>query len=107
MGSGHLGLRKILKDETNWIEKNTQKHKHDYKEHYLLKEISPSGKIMFYNIMKCTDCMSFKSIPLPGNIQGCIFDELTEEQKELPQLVCYKKHEHLIGFYDLESVSYK
>lgn len=104
MGSGHLALRKIYKKETNWIDKNAKKHKHVYDEHYLFKQISPGGKMSYYNIMKCTNCMSFKSIPFPGNIQGCIFDELTEEQKELPQLVGYKKHEFLIGFDDLEKV---
>lgn len=106
MGAGHLGLRKILKEETNWLEKNTPKHKHTYSEHYLLKEVSPGGKIRYYNIMKCSECLSFKSIPLPGNIQGCIFDELTLEQSKLPQLVGYKRHEHIIGFNDLEKVEY-
>lgn len=104
---GHLKLRKILKKETNWIEKDSQKHKHEYTEHYILEQISPSGKVKYYNIMKCQSCMSFKSIPEPGNIQGCIFDELTEEQRDLPRLLGYKKHEYLIGFDDLDKVSYK
>ena len=30
MGMGHLHLRKIIKKNTNWIEKNTEKHKHEY-----------------------------------------------------------------------------
>ena len=107
MGSGHLGLRKILKEETNWIEKGTLKHKHDYTEHYILKEITPKDNIRYYNILKCNKCKSFKSIPLKGNIQGCIFDELTDEQNKLPQLVGIKKHEHIIGFQDLEKVYYE
>lgn len=107
MGSGHLKLRKILTDETNWIEKNTKKHKHIYIEPYILEQISPSGKVRYYNILKCQECLSFKSIPQEGNIQGCIFDKLNEEQEKLPRLVGIKKHEYLIGFNDLEKVSYK
>lgn len=104
---GHLKLRKMLKAETNWIDKNTKKHKHDYGEHYILEQINPSGGVKYYNIMKCKYCMSFKSIPESGNISGCIFDKLTEEQNNLPKLVGNKKNEYIIGFNDLDKVSYK
>ncbi len=107
MGSGHLGLRKIIKEETNWIDKTTYKHKHDYNEHYILKELRPSGKVYYYNILKCKDCLSFKSIPQKGNVQGCIFNDLTEEEEKLPKIIGLKKHEYLIGFYDLEKVYYE
>lgn len=44
MGMGHLHLRKIIKKDTNWIEKNTEKHKHEYNIPYILKAINPNKK---------------------------------------------------------------
>ena len=63
MGMGHLHLRKIIKRDTSWIEKNTEKHKHEYNIPYILKTISPNKKTSYYRILKCTECNSFKSIP--------------------------------------------
>ena len=102
MGSGHLGYRKIIKRDTTWIDKNTEKHKHDFAIHSILKQITPKGRVEYFNIMKCNQCNSFKSIPKPGSVQGFIGDKLTENEKKLPLIIGYKKHEYLIGFYDIE-----
>jgi len=57
--------------------------------------------------MKCNQCLSFISIRKPGNIQGCIFKELTDIQKSLPLITAYNKQKCLIiNFDDLENVSY-
>lgn len=110
MGMGHLHLRKIIKKNTNWIEKNTEKHKHEYNIPYILKAINPNKKTSYYRILKCTECNSFKSVPSPGNVSGFIgfnINELNKEEKKLPIIIGYKKHEYLIGFYDIEKIEFK
>ena len=84
MGCGNLKLRKILKDETTYKDKNTLKHKCFFDMHCILKVIEKDNNISYYNVLKCKECLSFKSIPLKGNIQGFIFQNLTEEQIKLP-----------------------
>ena len=101
---GHLKLRKIIKRDTIWIEKNRKKHKHNFVQPYILEEISPNKDLNYYNILKCDACNSFKSIPEPGNISGFIFGNLTEEQKQIPVIRGIKKHNYLIGFYDIEKI---
>ena len=107
MGSGHLSLRKIYKRETMWKEKNSNRHKCNFDENCILRVISLNNEISYYNVMKCNQCLSFTSVREPGNIQGCIFKELTEKQKSLPIITAYYKHKYIImNFADLENVSY-
>ncbi len=101
---GHLKLRKIIKRDTIWIEKGINKHKHNFILPYILEEKSPNGNLEYHNILKCDICNSFKSIPEPGNIGGSILGNLTEEQKKLPIIRGIKKHNYLIGFYDIEKI---
>lgn len=107
MGSGHLAVRKYFKRETMWKEKNTSRHKCQFNEHCILKVISLNNRINYYNVIKCNQCLSFTSIREPGNIQGCIFEELTEEQKSLPLITADYKHKYFIkNFADLENIAY-
>ena len=107
MGIGHLGLRKLLKEETNYRCKNTHKHKCSFTEHYLLKVTDKVGLTNYYNIMKCSECLSFKSIPEEGNIQGHVLHELSEEQKKLPVIIGSCKHYYSVQFAKLENVTLK
>ena len=84
MGCGNLKLRKVLKNETTYKDKNALKHKCFFDNHCILKVIEKDNNISYYNVLKCKECLSFKSIPLKGNIQGFIFQNLTEEQIKLP-----------------------
>jgi len=102
---GHLHLRKLLKAETTWKDKSADKHKCIFKEHYILKVIDKDNIIKYYNVMKCNQCLSFKSIPENGNIQGRIFKEFTDEQKKLPIIVGFCKHYYNITFAYLENVT--
>jgi len=106
MGMGHLHLRKLLKAETMWKDKNSDKHKCVFEEHYILKLIDKGNIIQYYNVMKCNHCLSFKSIPEKGNIQGHILSNLTKEQKKLPVIVGYCKYYNNVTFAKLENVSY-
>jgi len=101
---GHLGVRKLHKELVTWSEINTKKHKHDFSMHYILEEKSPNGTINYYDILKCNQCNSFKSISKEDNITGHIFDSLSEEQNKLPLLKAKKKHNRILGFYDIEYV---
>ena len=74
---GNLKLRKLIKYETTWIEKNTVKHKHIFTIPFILELTYPSGRIRFYNVLKCSECKSFKSIPTQHNVSGLILDELS------------------------------
>ncbi len=107
MGIGHLHLRKDLKKETYWKDKNAEKHKCEFEKHYILKVTDQDNIVEYYNVMKCNRCLSFKSIREPGNIKGRILHELTEEQKRLPVIVGHCKHYYRIVFADLEEVSYE
>ena len=101
---GHLKLRRLIKNETTWIDHDAESHKHNFIVHCILEEKSSDGNMQYYDIMKCDKCKSFKSIPKSGNIQGLILGSLNQEQKKLLRLTCTKKHKYLIGFKDLEDV---
>lgn len=106
MGMGHLHLRKILKAETTYKDKSSKKHKCNFEKHCVLKVTDLDNVIEYFNVMKCSDCLSFKSISEPGNVRGCILQDLTEEQKNLPVITGTCKHNYRIAFADLENVSY-
>lgn len=104
---GNLGLRKILKKETMYNDKSKEiKHKCVFDVHCVLKVNHINDKIQYYNVMKCDKCLSFISIKEPGNIQGCIFDNISKEQQELPLITALSKEKTVIvNFADLEDVS--
>lgn len=104
---GYLNIRKILKAETTWKEKNSNRHKCNFDEHCILKVILQNSRIRYYNVLKCNQCLSFTSVREPGNIQGHIFTDLPDNQKSLPLITAYNKHKNpIINFADLENVSY-
>lgn len=108
MGSGHLGLRKIIKKETIYKEKSSEKHKCEYNIQCILKVINKNNNIEYYKVMKCNKCLSFKSIREPGNVQGCFFKGLSEKEKKLPLITAYTSRKSpIINFADLENVSYE
>ena len=108
MGRGQLGLRKIYKKETEYNDKKKEiKHKCNFDIHCILK-VNFNNKIEYYNVMKCRECLSFISIRKHENVQGHIFRELTEEEKELPLITANSNTKYLIcNFSDLENVSYE
>ncbi len=103
---GHLHLRKLLISETMYKDKKAPKHKCVFEKHYILKVIDQSNIINYYNVTKCNQCLSFKSIPEEGNIQGHIFHELSDEERKLPAIEGFCKHYYLMAFSKLENVSY-
>lgn len=106
MGMGNLHLRKLLKAETMYKDKDAIKHKCNFEKHYILKVIDQENIVNYYNIMKCNQCLSFKSIPEIGNIQGHILHELREEQKKLPTIIGFCQHYYRVDFANLKDVSY-
>lgn len=103
MGVGHLKLRKLIKDDTTYLQKTDIKHKHEFVQKFILEERAPNGEKSYFEILKCDKCLSFKSVPTESNSSGYI-GELNEEQKKMPKIIGIKKHDHLIGFGDLEKV---
>ena len=108
MGRGHLGLRKIIKKETEYKDKKKNiKHKCDFDIPCILK-VKFNHKIQYYNVIKCNKCLSFISVREPGNVQGHIFKALNELEKALPLITAYSNSKYLISdFADLENVSYE
>ncbi len=103
---GNLHLRKLIKNETIWKDKKKFKHKCVFEIHCILKVIDTSNTIKYYDVMKCKKCLSFKSISLPNNVNGVILQNITEDQKKLPMIIGYCKHNYEIGFHNLDNVSY-
>lgn len=87
-------------------DKSAIRHKCNFSIHCILKAIDEEEKYKYYNVMKCSECLSFKSIPEPGNVMGCVLDELTDEQKELPVITGYCKHYYNVVFSKLENISF-
>ena len=106
MGMGHLHLRKILKEETLYKDKSAARHKCNFSQHCLLKAVDEERRYRWYNIMKCSECLSFKSISEPGNVQGCVLDGLTDEQKELPVITGHCKHYYNVVFSKLVNITF-
>lgn len=108
MSTGHLGLRKIFKKEIAYNDKKKNiKHKSEFDISCILK-VKFNNRIQYYNVKKCNICLSFISIREPGNIQGCIFKELSEKEKKLPLITAYTSRKSpIINFADLENVSYE
>lgn len=102
---GHLHIRKILKEETMYKDKTVEKHKCIFDERYLLKVIDYENQEKYYNVIKCNKCLSFKSIEEPGNIQGAVLIELTDEQRKLPVIQANCKHYYNVVFAKLENVT--
>lgn len=107
MGMGHLHLRKIYKEETMYKDKSADRHKCDFSIHCLLKAVDDEKRYKCYNVMKCSTCLSFKSISEPGNIQGCVLEDLTDEQKELPVIKGHCKHYYSVVFAKLDNVTFE
>lgn len=102
---GHLGLRKIIKAETMYKDKSAGKHKCVFSEYYILKVIDIENKEEYYNVLKCSFCLSFKSISEKGNIQGHILrDYLTDDEKKMPMLCGNIKHYYNCDFSKLKNV---
>lgn len=103
---GHLHLRKIYKDETMYKDKSAVKHKCDYTVRCLLKIIDYDKEIKYFNVLKCNQCLSFKSISEPGNIRGALLTDLTDEHRKLPLIVGRTRHYYNVVFKSLEDVTY-
>lgn len=102
MGAGHHHLNKSLRMETQWLA-DTERHKHQFIEPYILEEKNKDGRVWFYRVMKCNKCISFKSVPKKNNVSGFI-SELSEEDKALPKIIGLKTDTTRLGFCFIEKV---
>lgn len=105
---GHLGIRRIIKNETFYNDSNKSvRHKCDFCVHCILKVTTLNGKCINYDVLKCKDCLSFTSIRQKGNVQGAIFKELNDEQKVLPVITANTGRKNLLpAFKDLLDVKF-
>ncbi len=104
---GNLKLRKLIKEETTWIDKNKDNHKCKYLIHCLLKVTTKQNIIKYYDVKKCPKCLSFKSISKWHNVCGCIFNDPTPEQQKLPVISATRNNYYTIGFKELKNVTYQ
>ncbi len=104
---GHLHLRKVINEETTWVDKSKDKHKCNYVVHCILKVKTKQNITKYYDVKKCDKCLSFKSISKRHNVSGCIFEDLTPVQKKLPVIEALGNNYYTIGFQELKNVTYK
>lgn len=85
---GNLHLRKLIKEETIYNDSNKKyRHRCNFNIPCILKIITLDNHISYYEVLKCPECLSFKSNSQKGNVQGKIFKKLTYEQESLPLLI--------------------
>ena len=103
---GNLKLRKLIERDT--IYKDSHKkfsHKCKHEVHCILKVFNIDGKSTYYDVLKCSDCLSFKAIAQKGNVCGYIFNSLTEEQKKLPLITANFNYRNMfVSFSELKDV---
>lgn len=104
---GNLKLRKLIERDTIYKDKHKEfRHNCKFEMHSILKVFNLDGKCSYYDVVKCNECLSFKSIAKKGNVCGCIFDSLTEEQKKLPMIEAKFRYRNLfVSFSMLEDVT--
>lgn len=103
---GNLKLRKLIERDTIYKDKHKEfRHICKFEVHSILKVFNFDGKCSYYDVVKCNECLSFKSIAKKGNVSGCIFNPLTEEQKKLPMIEAKFRYRNLfVSFSMLEDV---
>lgn len=107
MGSGHNKIRKLFKSECEYNDSHSLKHTHNFSIKCIL-EVSnnKNNMINYYNVVKCSECNSFKSIKKEGNIQGHIFNT-NEIDKRLPRIKAISNSKYIIiEFSKLKKVEY-
>lgn len=105
---GNLHLRRLIKEETIYNDSNKKyRHRCIFNIPCILKIITIDNHFSYYEVLKCSKCLSFKSNSKKGNIQGKIFNELTKEQKRLPLIIAKTNSKYLIpAFSHLKEVEY-
>lgn len=97
---GSTKLRKIIKSEQKWRDKNAIKHKHVFNQPAVVELLhGDTGNITFHSVMKCSKCNSFNAIPRPGAIDGFISDTSIID-RSLPIIRLYTPHRWIIGWTD-------
>ena len=106
---GNLHLRKLIKEETIYNDSNKKyRHRCNFNIPCILKIITLDNHISYYEVLKCTECLSFKSNSKEGNIQGKIFNKLTSEQEKLPLIIAQTNNKYLIPrFANLKDIELK
>lgn len=99
---GNTKIRRLLKKEQKWIDKNAPNHKHIFSKHFIVSIKKPSmgnnlePVVWYYNVMKCEYCDSFVSIPKEGSNSGFI-NEITDEYRYLP-IIYFVSNKNTLGF---------
>lgn len=91
---GSTKLRRLLNNESKWVDKDAPRHKHDYSEHTIV-QLRNVDKVSYYDVMKCKRCNSFKAISKPMSAMGFIGNTY---DGDLPILKLYRSHKWIIGF---------
>ena len=65
---GNLKLRKLIERDTIYKDKYKEfRHTCKFEVHSILKVFNLDGKCSYYDVVKCNECLSFKSIAKKGS----------------------------------------
>lgn len=93
---GKAKIKRILSSESKWVDKDAPRHKHNYSNHAVV-QLRNVDNISYYDVMKCSECSSFKTIPKPGSISGLIGGTYSGD---LEIIRLYSSHKWRLGFAD-------
>ena len=101
-------IRRLYASQNKWTDPNSKKHKHKHRfaKHAIVCLQTADGFVHYYNVMCCTQCHSFKSIPKEHNASGILIRKEDIDLK-IPILVFRTSHKMRIGFSDLTFVAEK
>lgn len=103
---GNTKIRRLCTNQNKWTDPNSKKHKHSFTKHAIMCLHTADGFVHYYDVMCCTQCHSFRSIPKEHNASG-IFIRKEDIDLSLPVLVFRTSHKMRIGFSDLTFVAEK
>ena len=89
---GYTNLRRLVKQETQWSDKNSIRHKHTYSREVCV-DVQMPDRISYYHVIMCERCKSFKCVSTENNCSGFSRDII----KGLP-IVMFHKSRKTIGF---------
>lgn len=97
---GKNALRKVLKSEQKWRDKNCVKHKHVFNIHAVVElQHGDTGNYTYHDVMKCNKCNSFNTVARQGAIDGYITDTSIID-RNTPIIRMYTPHRWIIGWTD-------
>ena len=98
---GRNAIRKIIKAEQKWRDKDSKKHRHIFNiPSIVILYHGETRHITYHNVIKCSYCNSFNTVPREGAVSGYISD-ISQVDQNLPTIKMYTPHKWIIGWTDV------